>query len=412
MEETDHATRMGTLRRELEQERNERSSLLERITQLEAQLEALQTTPSEDEEVQPPEEAEQTREEAPATQPVALSEEKGLPHLTSLYGTALQDSKNIQKVSLEKPAKFTGVELEDNPYALTYWFRDVLCWCQAYAYDRPKEQLVLAINQALDGTAKSMVQNLIMGDPEALTSVKDLYAYLKRTFQSQDPGPEAWREFHTTRMRKSENALHFLNRLVQLSFVVNASSSPVCRALTEQDISARLQHGLPAYLQRALYKHLNHLIEVDKTPDMQPGNLAAIIFKMEREAVDQSRKEGGPSERYKNPLPPDRTKYESRSRPSKYVTSVAAAMPHQAKENNPANGSIQRQRKRFDDLSDEQKASITKVQTQLAHRPLGAKLSQEERNLCMSHGLCQRCRRYGHDHPTCRMASVMGATKN
>lgn len=83
MEETDHATRMGTLRRELEQERNERSSLLERITQLEAQLEALQTTPSEDEEVQPPEEAEQTREEAPATQPVALSEEKGLPHLTS-----------------------------------------------------------------------------------------------------------------------------------------------------------------------------------------------------------------------------------------------------------------------------------------------------------------------------------------
>ena len=416
MEETDHATRMSTLRRELEQERNERSSLLERITQLEAQLEALRTTPSEDEEEgedeQPLAQDENAREEAPSPQPAALSEEKGLPHLTSLYGTALQDSKNIQKVSLERPAKFTGAELEDNPYALTYWFRDVLCWCQAYAYDRPKEQLVLAINQALAGTAKSMVQNLIMGDPGALTSVEDLYAYLKRTFQSQDPGPEAWREFHTTRMRRSENALHFLNRLVQLSFVVNASNSPVCRTLTEQDISARLQHGLPAHLQRALYKHLNHLIEVDKTPDMQPGNLAAIIFKIERETTDQSRKENGVSERYKNHPPPDRAPYESRARPTKYVTSVMTAMPQSAKGNSPTGGTLQRQRKRFDDLSDEQKSSIIRVQTQLATNPLGTKLSLEERNLCMSHGLCQRCRRYGHDHPNCRMASIMGAPKN
>eukprot|EP00963_Diacronema_lutheri_P006077 scaffold513_cov535-Pavlova_lutheri.AAC.1 len=218
-------------------------------------------------------------------------EEEGLPRLTSLYGSALQDSKNLQKVSLERPEKFSGTELEDNPYALSYWYRDVLCWCQAYAYDRPMEQLVLAINQTLAGTAKAMVQNLIMRDANSLRSVDDLFAYLKRTFQSHDPGPEAWREFHTTRMHRAENAIQFLNRLVQLSFVVNASYSPLCRTLTEDDIAARLQHGLPSSLQRALYKHLNHLIEVDKVPDMQPGSLAAVIFKLERDMHEQNGRE-------------------------------------------------------------------------------------------------------------------------
>eukprot|EP00963_Diacronema_lutheri_P012470 scaffold1767_cov342-Pavlova_lutheri.AAC.1 len=115
-----------------------------------------------------------------------------------------------------------------------------------------------------------MVQNLIMKDPDALQSVEDLHTYLKKTFQNQDPGPEAWREFHTTRMR---------------------SSSPVCRTLSEHDISARLQHGLPTYLQKALYKHLEHLIDVDKVPNMEPGNLAATIFKLEREAAEPTRED-------------------------------------------------------------------------------------------------------------------------
>eukprot|EP00963_Diacronema_lutheri_P003074 scaffold257_cov400-Pavlova_lutheri.AAC.1 len=296
MDATDHATRMSTLRRELEQERSEGHTLRGRVADLEAQVKALQAIPLDDHQLEAMkdllegDESPSTDQGAPA-EPISLSEEKGLPRLTSLYGTALQDSKNIQKVSLEKPTKFNGVELEEDPCTLNYWYRDMLCWYQAYAFDRPKEQLVLAISQALGGTAKSMVQNLIMKDPDALQSVEDLHSYLKKTFQNQDPGPEAWREFHTTRMRRSENVLHFLNRLVQLSFVVNASSSPVCRTLSEHDISARLRHGLSTYLQKALYKHLEHPIDVDKVPDMKLGNLAVTTFKLEREAAEPTRKD-------------------------------------------------------------------------------------------------------------------------
>eukprot|EP00963_Diacronema_lutheri_P011699 scaffold1439_cov298-Pavlova_lutheri.AAC.1 len=160
MEENEPTTRIGTLRQELERERNEQTSLAEKVAELEAQLEALPAVFSnEDEEGEGCEvinkSDEEMEDEAPQ-QPFASPEENGLPRLTSLYGTSLLNSKNIQKVSLEKPEKFTGEELDDNPYALTYWIRDVSCWCQAYAYDRPKEQLVLAINQALAGTAKSM----------------------------------------------------------------------------------------------------------------------------------------------------------------------------------------------------------------------------------------------------------------
>lgn len=92
-----------------------------------------------------------------------------------------------------------------------------------------------------------MVQDQIMRDPTSLTSGEDLYQFLRRTFQNQDPGLEAWRDFHTLRMNRSKYALEFGKRLVQLSYVVNTSSSPLCRALDEHDISTRVQHGLPRY---------------------------------------------------------------------------------------------------------------------------------------------------------------------
>ena len=420
MEESDHATRMSTLRRELEQEREERSSLETKAAELQHLIEELQAhkvEESEDEEEMVvedgPEGGHLAEPKEPSLQEMTPSEQEGLPHLISLYGMALQDSKNIQKVSLEKPGKFTGTELEDSPYALTYWYRDVLCWCQAYAFNRPMEQLVLAINQALGGTAKAMVQNLIMRDPAALTSVEDLYGYLRKTFQNQDPGPEAWREFHTARMKRTENVLQFLNRLVQLSFVVNASSSPVCRTLTEHDISARLQHGLPGHLQRALYKHLDHLIDVDKAPDMEPGNLAAIIFKLEREVNETSRKDSRqPGDSWKLQSKGMRNGSNSHGFPSRSSVATAAALPSSHPSNSRMNGPAKRQRKRFDELDEDEQSSIVKVQTRLANKPLGAKLTQEEKDLCLAYALCLRCRRYGHDQAACKMASVMGAPKN
>ena len=422
MEESDHTTRMGTLRRELEQEKDQRRSLEAKVAELQQLLEEVQAmraheaenNNNEEEDTPPDEDVLHVDACAKEVSDMVPSEKEGLPHLISIYGTALQDSKNISKVSLERPDKFTGLELEDSPYALMYWYRDVLCWCQAYAFNRPMEQLVLAINQALAGTAKAMVQNLIMRDPNSLTSVEDLYQYLRRTFQNQDPGPEAWREFHTARMNRSENALQFLNRLVQLSFVVNTSSSPVCRALTEHDISARLQHGLPGHLQRALYKHLDHLIEVDKVPDMEPGNLAAIIFKLEREMNERLKKDSRPTVSNWKPRPGSgHSSHPTKSYVPRSTAAMAAALPS-ARHGDGAKGSNQavRQHKRFDDLEPEQKSSIIKVQTQLANKPLGAKLTQEERNLCLSHSLCMRCRRYGHDQAACKMASIMGAPKN
>eukprot|EP00963_Diacronema_lutheri_P010889 scaffold1230_cov350-Pavlova_lutheri.AAC.1 len=280
---------------------------------------------------------------------------------------------------------------------------------RAYAYDRPMEQLVLAIKQTLAGTVKAMVQNLLMRDANSLRSVDDLFAYLKRTFQSHDPGPEAWREFYTTRMRRTENAIQFLNRLVELSFVVNASYSPLCRMLTEDDIAARLQHGLPSSLQRALYKHLNHLIEVDKVPDMQPGSLPGVIFKLKRDMHEQTGREikDAAGKWTGRRLPPRSAHSVVRAGPASengVATALPARPPSSIQELAPA----KRQRKRFD----EQKQSITKVQQQLGGKALGAKLTSEERNLCQAHSLCLRCRRYGHDHSGCKMASVMGAPKN
>ena len=419
LDEEGREERWETLEWNFEEEKSRRERLEEKLVELQELLQAKQASSPDDlkkatDELKPQE----AKDNLPVTEEQPLpsyspSEEEGLPRLTSLYGSALQDSKNLQRVSLERPEKFSGTELEDSPYALTYWYRDVLCWCQAYAYERPAEQLVLAINQTLTGTAKAMVQNLIMRDANALQSVDDLFAYLKRTFQSHDPGPEAWQEFHTTRMRRTENAVQFLNRLVQLTFVVNASYSPLCRTLTDHDIAARLQHGLPSSLQRALYKHLNHLIEVDKVPDMQPGSLAAVIFKLEREMQEQSGRDSKDAAgKWTSRRLPSRNTHGTHRASPVSANGMAAALSAQPPNLSKDLAAAKRQRKRFDDLSDEQKQSITKVQQQLGNKALGAKLSPEEQNLCLAHSLCLRCRRYGHDQSGCKMASVMGASKN
>ena len=175
---------------------------------------------------------------------------------------------------------------------------------------------------------------------------------------------------------------------MQLTFVVNASTSLVCRTLTENDISARL----PAYLQRALYKHLDHLIDVDKVPDMEPGNLASVIFKLEKEAAEQPRKETKTTDdQWKSRYATARRNSNHRPRLEPMRRPVPAAMPAPSKDNQDS-GFVSREQKRFDDLDDGQKSAIIKVQTQLSNKPLGARLSQEEKNMCLAHGLCQRCR--------------------
>eukprot|EP00963_Diacronema_lutheri_P003316 scaffold280_cov391-Pavlova_lutheri.AAC.18 len=183
-------------------------------------------------------------------------------------------------------------------------------------------------------------------------------------------------------MKRTENVLQFLNRLVPLSFVVNASSSPVCRTLTEHDISARLQQGLLGYLQRALYKHLDHLIDVDKAPDMEPGNLAAIIFKLEREVHESARKDSRqPADNWKLQSKGVRNTGNMHGFPNRSSIATAAALPSSHPGNSRVNGPAKRQRKRFDELDEEQQSSIVKVQTRLANKPLGS-LQNGIRNGC------------------------------
>ena len=220
LDEEGHEERWEVLERNFEEERSRRERLEEKLAELQELLQAKQASSPDDLKKATAElAAPEAKDNLPTTEEQPLpsyspSEEEGMPRLTSLYGSALQDSRNLQRVSLERPEKFSWTELEDSPYALTYWYRDVLCWCQACAFECPAEQLALAINQTLTGRAKAMVQNLIMRDANALQSVDDLFAYLKRTFQSHDPRPEAWQEFHTTQMRRTKNAVQFLNRLV------------------------------------------------------------------------------------------------------------------------------------------------------------------------------------------------------
>ena len=119
---------------------------------------------------------------------------------------------------------------------------------------------------------------------------------------------------------------------------------------------------------------------MDKAPDTEPGNLAAIIFKLEREVNETPRKDSRqPGDSWKLQSKGMRNGSNSHGFPSRSSVATAAALPSSHPSNSRMNGPAKRQRKRFDELDEDQQSSIVKVQTRLANKPLGAKLTQEER---------------------------------
>ena len=411
-------TRLQGMRDELEREQEARAELLARYQALEAELRRLQTSSTqeqapdtahvsqhESEEREGSEEKEgeevqvllkpRTAEETMAQKPWTPSPytEHGLESLTNMY-QAMGASHRLQGVTLNKPKSFSGIEVTTEPYALTHWYREVSCWVQSYA-TQPTQQVVLAL-QTLTGTARIMMENIIMADGNRVQDLPTLYTVLKDTFQRRDPGPDAWKEFQRARMRSdSENVVRFLNRLLLLSFVVNMSSDPTCVSITESDIATKLRTGLPYSLGTQVEHRFQLLVELGQTPDITPWGIAAAALRIESQTITASKNMAR------------QQKYTVRTPPPKTREAVVNALPGSNKTDNANLPPSGRSIKRFAELLAEHQRRIVQVQTQLRTLPIGAKLTAEQMEQCRSNSLCSRCRRYGHDAKRCRHTSPM-----
>eukprot|EP00963_Diacronema_lutheri_P006069 scaffold511_cov412-Pavlova_lutheri.AAC.2 len=72
--------------------------------------------------------------------------------------------QRLQGISLARSSNFSSLEVVEGPYALTHWYGEIFCLVQGYAKD-PIQQVVLAL-QTLKGTARIMVDNIIILDPK------------------------------------------------------------------------------------------------------------------------------------------------------------------------------------------------------------------------------------------------------
>ena len=179
----------------------------------------------------------------------------------------MRESQRLQGVSLARPSNFSGLEVVEDPYALTHWYREVSCWVQGYAKD-PVQQVVLAL-QTLKGTARIMIDNIIMSDPSKISDLESLFKILKETFQRHDAGPDAWKEFQRAQLRSNrENVVGFLNRLLLLSFVINMSEDPTCPTVNENDIATKLRIGLPYNIGNQLEQPMQLMVDIGNAPDI------------------------------------------------------------------------------------------------------------------------------------------------
>ncbi len=406
------STRMQRLREELLREQQARSSLADQVKELESQLQRMQavsptleelpqesTGPSEDDvsrkDASKEKEAELS-EEHEALLPLAVQplNEDGLQGLTKLY-QSMGESQRLQGVSLARPSNFSGLEVVEDPYALTHWYREVSCWVQGYAKD-PIQQVVLAL-QTLKGTARIMIDNIIMSDPSKISDLVSLFKILKETFQRRDPGPDAWKEFQRARLRPNrENVVGFLNRLLLLSFVINMSEDPTCPTVDEDDIATKLRIGLPYNIGNQLEQHMQLMVDIGNAPDISPWGIAATALKVEAQERERVRMATRPSRI-------------SETRASKTApTGTVHALPQRR----PAGDSVKqhssgRAAKRFKDLSESNQKRIIELQRELQDLPLGAALTPEQQQRCASNSLCIRCRRYGHDARGCQQTRPM-----
>jgi len=107
LDEEGREERWKTLKRNFKEEKSRRERLEEKLAELQELLQAKQApSPAELKRVGDGLTAPEAKDRPPASevQPVPSHtplEEDGLPRLTSLYGSPLQDSMNLQKVSLE-----------------------------------------------------------------------------------------------------------------------------------------------------------------------------------------------------------------------------------------------------------------------------------------------------------------------
>jgi len=414
-------TRFQRMREELEREKEGRKDLEARNSLLESELEQLRTLsltghgvvdappvggdPVENE---AQEEEEELPHEAPPQEPsdqdlkpaehVPLAvhplSEKGLHSLTDMY-QAMGASQRLQGVTLTKPKSFSGAELTHDPYSLTHWYREVSCWVQGYALN-DTQQVVLAL-QTLSGTARIMMDNIIMGDKNRVSHLPALYDLLKETFQRRDPGPDAWKEFQRARMHPiKEDVVKFLNRLLLLSFVVNMSTDPTCMKISECDIATKLRVGLPYSMSNKIEQHFQLLVELGRAPDMSPWGVCAAALKVEAEERERAKAAARGN------------KLTGANTVRTTSTATIRAMPHSdPTSKRAATTPAGRIAKRFADLSKELQERIVRVQTDLKDLPLGATLSPDQQKQCTANSLCLRCRRYGHDAKQCRHSSPM-----
>lgn len=386
-------TRMQRLREELEHEQQARAALVQQVGQLESQLREMATEVSTEKEETQDKSTADTNEEPLLTTVQPLNEE-GLHSLTRLY-QSMGESQRLQSISLSRPKNFSGMEVVEDPYALTHWYREVACWVQGYATD-PLQQVVLAL-QTLTGTARIIIDNIIMSDAKKVQDLMSLFHLLKETFQRRDPGPDAWKEFQRARLRiNKENVVSFLNRLLLLSFVINMSEDPTCPSVNEGDIATKLRVGLPYQISNQMEQHMQLMVDLGRTPDVSPWGIAATALKIEAQEREKARVT---ARVVRTP--------ESRVSKAQTVATVHALPQSNSAVNSRNNIRSGRATKRFSELSEFLQKRIVEVQKELQDLPLGATLTSEQQQRCRSNSLCLKCRRYGHDAVRCHHTSPM-----
>lgn len=281
---------------------------------------------------------------------------------------AMQDQSAIAKWSppRDQEVKFTGVELVEDSYALIKYMKFVIKIVNMYGLSGVEATTRAAFY--LGGSALTNMDTLL-SEGRAPTTMEELYATLRRWYQPEDIGVKAMLDFERARQGRVERPVDYLSRLHLYSYAMGFSEDETVRRPEESDVARKFRTSLRSDVSMKLEAHIRLIKRCGGTPPTTVGALSAEATRiwMELKVVEKG-----------SNLPGDK-KF-----PGKFNTIAKdSSQPKWA------------------ELSDEARENIRRVQQELSHVPLGAKLAPEQKVLCDKWKLCYRCHRYGHDTAKC-----------
>lgn len=211
--------------------------------------------------------------------------------LASYNGRSSVLREPYRKPGLSEPQPFTGEELDENPYALRAWVKDVFDFV-TLSFKGDEDTQVRYATRLLKGSPRTAMdtwvqQTLMKGEPLEMAEWAN---NLKNTLQPIDPAIRAQKAWVEIRMGPKEGAYGYFKRMHDIIECIN-SASPDAQVvpISEETFGMTYRHTLTPRLQARMEAQVRMILQNKGTLPTTPWKWMHLAVEIEANLRDEDK---------------------------------------------------------------------------------------------------------------------------